>query len=171
MKPIIFIFIVSSLFSRYVIAQDFYPLKRKSYHLNVAVDKKTTYEEDLNESPYVLPDLTAQIYPGESIFIEIEQLNGVIKNVKAVAENKFPDKTITISFTQSAKKKAHELMMLKIVNPFKYVLRYNTKIYLMQHKKWINTNVLPVPAGLSAFETWPDIITSIALADWSFDIK
>ena len=171
MKPIISFVILCTLFSSYAVAQDFYPLKRKSYHLTVAVDKKTTYEEDLNESPYVLPDLTAQIYPGESIFIEIEQLNGVIKNVKAVAENKFPEKTITISFTQSTKKKAHELMMLKIGNPFKYALKYNTKIYLMQHKKWVNTNVLPVPAGLSAFETWPDIITSIALADWSFDIK
>jgi hypothetical protein len=41
----------------------------------------------------------------------------------------------------------------------------------LQGSKWIETDVLPVMAGLSGFETWPDIFTSIALSGWSFKAK
>jgi len=132
------------------------------------VDKKTFYEEDLIERPYVLPNNTIQIYPGESIFIEIDQENGVIKNIKAVKEVKDPVKTLTISFTQSVNKKVHELMMLKVTNPFSNKLSYQASIYLLKQKKWVTTTVYPIETGQSGFETWPDIITSIALGNWTF---
>jgi hypothetical protein len=111
-------------------AQDTSQLKRTPYKLKVIVDKKTFYEEDLNATPYVLPGNTIQLYPGEAIFIEIDQTDGVIKGIKAVKEIKAPAKTLTISFTQSVNKKIHELMMLKVINPFTYRLSYKAMIYL-----------------------------------------
>lgn len=148
--------------------QDTTLLKRIPYHLSVAVDKKISYEEDLNEVPYVLPNSTVQLYPGEIVNFEIEQENGVIKNMTAVKEIKNPAKTITISFTQSVKKKVHELMMLKVTNPFANDLIYSANIFLLNQKKWVGTNVYPVGAGIAAFETWPDVIISIGLGNWKF---
>jgi hypothetical protein len=153
-----------------VSAQDLFPLKRKPYLLKVEVDKKTTYEENLPEGNYVLPDQTVQLYPGETVFIEIEQEKGLVKNVRAVTENKFPEKTLIISLSQISKKKVHQAMMLKIHNPFSYTLKYDAKTYLLNYKNWVNTRVMPVPPGLSSYETWPEIITSAAVSNVVFEL-
>lgn len=79
-----------------------------------------------------------------------------------------PSKTLTLSFTQTVDKKVHKMMMLKVVNPFKQQLIYHASIFLMKYKKWVSTDVYPVEAGLSGFETWPDIITSIGIGQWAF---
>ena len=151
--------------------QDSSSLKRTSYHLTVLVDKKYVYEEDIKETPFIFPDKTIQLYPGETIYVEIEEEIGIIKNMKVVKEIVNPAKTLTISFTQNAKKKVHELMILKIQNPFKYNLNYEAKMFLLQNRKWVDTSVYPVQAGLSAFETWPDVIISIGIGKWAFEIK
>ena len=143
-------------------------LKRKPYHLVVPVDQETAYEEDLKESAYIHPDNTVQLYPGESVFIEIEWDQGKIQHMKAVSENKNPEKTLTISFKQSLKDDAHEFMKLEILNPFVKVLHYKAVIYIFHARKWVETDVFPVKAGISGIEIWPDLITSIALGDWTF---
>lgn len=143
-------------------------LKRTPYKLSVAVDKKTVYEEEINATYYVLPNNTIQLYPGETIHVEIEQKDGVISAVTAVAEVANPEKTITISFKQNTKKKVHEMTILQIVNPFPQDIVYRSKIFLLKQNRWVDTKVIPVRAKLSAFETWPDIITSIAIGGWEF---
>jgi hypothetical protein len=154
--------------THFAIGQDSTQLKRTPYKLKVAVDKKTVYEEDIKATPYVLPNKAIQLYPGETVFIEIDQENGVIKNVTAVDKNVNPGKTLKISFTQTANKKVHELTMLSIENPFPQDLVYTSKIFLLKQQRWVDTNVYPVRAKLSAFETWPDVIISIALGNWQF---
>ncbi|HEY6900287.1 MAG TPA: hypothetical protein VI233_06580 [Puia sp.] len=146
-------------------------LKRAPYKLSVAVDKGTVYEEDIKETPYVLPNNTVQLYPGETVFIEVELADNSITGMTAVKENEHPEKTLVISFTQVASDKKHESMMLKVVNPFKQQLSYGAMIFLMKQKKWVKTDVYPVEAGLAGFETWPDIITSIGLGQWKFKAK
>jgi hypothetical protein len=170
MKAAVIFTIMMMFIALSVSAQDLFPLKRKPYLLTVAVDKKTTYEENLPESNYVLRDQTVQLYPGESLFVEIEQENGIVKNVRAVTENKFPEKTLIISFSQISKKKVHESMMLKIQNPFKYTLKYDAKIYLLNYKNWVNARVLPIQPGLSAYESWAELITSVAIGNLSFEL-
>jgi hypothetical protein len=168
----IFILIYSFVavsFSSY--AQESPQLKRTPYKLTVAVDKNSVYEADIQAIPYVLPDNTVQLYPGETVYIEVEQENGIIKRMTAVKEIKDSSKTLTISFAQSARKEVHELMTLKVTNPFPNNLIYKANIFLLRENKWANTDVYPVEAGLSGFETWPDIITSIGLGDWKFQIK
>lgn len=150
------------------LGQDSTQLKRAAYKLMVAVDKKTVYGEDIKVTPYVLPNKVVQLYPGETIYLEIEQKDGEITSVTAVEKIKNPDKTVTISFSQTTNKKVHEMMILKLVNPFPVDLIYKSKIFLLKQNRWVDTNVLPVKTKLSAFETWPDIITSIAIGDWAF---
>lgn len=160
--------IVAICFSGLLFGQDSVLLKRTPYKLKVAVDKKTFYEEDLNAAPYVLQNNIIQLYPGEKLYIEIEQVNGEIKSMKAVKEIIDSTKTITLHFTQTVQKKVHQMMMLEITNPFKQQLLYKASIFLLKYSKWVKTTVYPVQPELSSFETWPDIITSIGLGEWSF---
>lgn len=147
--------------------QDSTQLKRTPYKLIVAVDKKFSYEEEIKATAYVLPNNVIQLYPGETIFVEVEQENGSIKRITAVEEIKNPAITLTISFTQTVKNNTHEMTMLKVMNPFSSQLTYKAAIFLLKQKKWVDTDVYPVGAHLSAFETWPDVITSIGLGDWA----
>jgi hypothetical protein len=148
--------------------QDTAQLKRTPYKLTVAVNKNAVYEENIQATAYVLPDNTVQLYPGETVYIEVEQDNGNIKSIRAVKEITNPSKTVTLSFTQSTKKKTHELTMLEVKNPFPKKLIYKATIFLLQQKKWSVTDVFPVLPGISGFETWQDIISSIGLGGWSF---
>jgi hypothetical protein len=146
-------------------------LKRAAYKLTVVVDKNSFYEEQINATPYVLPDKTIQLYPGETIYIEILQENGTVKKLAAVKEIKDSSKTVAISFSQSVDKDSPELTMLKVTNPFHYRLIYKAKIFLLTKNKWTDTDVLPVEAGISGFEAWPQVITSIVLSDWKIQKK
>jgi hypothetical protein len=169
LKTLLALAFLAILFSSY--GQDTAQLKRTPYKLTVAVDKKTFYEEDIHATPYILPDNTVQLYPGETVYIEIEQQDGVIKSLRAVKEIADPEKTMIISFTQEAEKKEHKMMMLKVVNPFKQQLVYHASIFLMKQKRWVTTDVYPVEGKLAGIETWPDIITSIGLGQWAFKSK
>ena len=151
------------------IAQDSNVVKeRAAFKLRIEVDKNSVYESDIPASPYLNGPNVLQLYPGEKVFIEVEQTEGTISSLKVVRENKHPEKTLEISFAQNAEKRKHQNMMLSIKNPFEKDLTYSAIINLMPSKKWVNTNVLPVQAGLSGFEMWPDLIISIGLAEWAF---
>ena len=166
------LFLLSLLFcqcSLLCLAQDSTQLKRQPYKLKVMVDKKNLYEEDLKESPYVWPDNTIQLYPGEKLFAEAEIKDGAIVKMTAVKENTNPEKTLTISFTQVAEGKVHQQMMLKISNPFDKTLTYAASIFLLNHSKWVKTSVIPVAPGLSSFESWPDVILSIGIGNWALE--
>jgi hypothetical protein len=152
-------------------AQDTSVLKRKPYTLRINVDRENFYEDEIGATPYLFPNNGMQIYPGESIFIEVEEDNGIIKSMKAVTEITKPKTTLTVKFMQNSKNKVHQMMMLEIKNPFPKNLTYNAKMFLLKFNKWVDTDVLPVSAGLSAFETWPDIIISLGIGGWKFTDK
>lgn len=152
-------------------AQDTASFKRPAYKLTLAVDKETFYEQDIKSTPYVLPDYTIQLYPGETIYIEVDQENGVVTKIRAVPIVKDSSKTVTISFSQLTEGKIHKQTMLNVTNPFAIPLVYKALIFLMSQKRWVSTDVYPVEARLSGYETWPDIITSIALSEWTFQKK
>ncbi|MBC7937748.1 MAG: hypothetical protein H7Y86_20555 [Rhizobacter sp.] len=168
MKQIILLTLLITFLSNVTNGQDNIPLKRKPYKLAVAVDKEIVYEEDLKDNPYVWPDKTVQLYPGETVYIEIEFNKDTIKRFVAGKENTNPSTTLELTFTQVSNDKVHELMMLKVKNPFKKKLVYEAMIFLMKQKKWVKTSVIPVEGGLMGFETWPDIITSIGVGGWTF---
>ncbi len=171
MKRFIFLSFLLISFSAFSYAQDTSQLKRQPYKLTVAVDKNSFYQEDIKATPYVLPDSSVQIYPGETIYVEVEKENAVIKKITAVKENINPSKTLVIEFSQTTKKKVHEMMMLKITNPFNERLIYKATMFVLKAKRWVPTDVMPVEPKLDGFETWPDIITSIALGNWAFATK
>jgi hypothetical protein len=143
-------------------------LSRDSSVLAMPVDDGSFFESRIPASPFIVGPKILQLFPGETVFIEIEQSNGIITDIKSVKENKNPDKTLEISFIQNAEGKKHSNMTLKLKNPFKKDLSYEATIRLMKTGKWVKTSIIPVKAGLMGFEIWPDVIISIALNEWKF---
>jgi hypothetical protein len=139
---------------------------RDSFTLVMPVSKETFYESHIQSSPFIVGPKVLQLFPGDTVFIEIEQVNGLITDVKSVKENKNPEKTLEISFTQNVNNNVHASMTLKVKNPFQKDLSYQAMIRLMSSGKWAKTSIIPVKAGLLGFETWPDVIISIALNEW-----
>lgn len=164
----ILIFLTTFIVSK---GQDTAILKRTPYTLKIEVDKKNYYEEEIGATQYIFPNNGMQIYPGETIYVEVIEDNGVIKSMTAVKEIRDPQKTLTIKFYQKSEKHVHQMMMLEIHNPFSKNLTYKAKMFLLKTKKWVDTDVYPVIAGISAFETWSDVITSLGLGGWKFEDK
>ena len=142
--------------------------KRENFKLVLAVDGHSTFSQDVKHSPYLSESNTLKLYPSEKVFMEITQSNSTISSIKVVKENKNPDKTIEVSFNQIVENQKHKGMMLKISNPFDINLKYSSKIFLMKTKQLVDTDVLPIQAKLSSYETWPDIIVYIELDKWEF---
>lgn len=140
--------------------------KRDEFTLKLPVDGEQYFEQKVESSPYFVKEKVLQIYPSEKIFIEVEIYKKEITSMKVVKENLNPEKTIEIEFTQTVKDRKSEMMMLKVVNPFKKDLEYKAMMFIVGHNKWINTNVLPVKAKLMGYETWQDVIITLVLTDW-----
>jgi len=152
-------------------AQDTAHLKRTPRKLIMPIDKGMQYVQDVPADAYLLPDNSLQIYPGDTVYIEVTLENDVIKNMVAVKENTHPEKTMTVTFMQVSKRGKHEMMMLKINNPFKQTLVYQAKMFLLKGNHWISTDVMPVQGSLDGIETWPGVIVSLALGIWQFQSK
>ena len=166
MKKIILL-IIASLTLEFLYSQDV--VNRKAFSLELAVDNDSFFNAEIGESPYILKDNTVQIYPGEKLFIEATLENGKIVSLRCVNENKNIERTIEIKFEQITEERLHKFMMLTIKNPFDKTLKYSAFILLMKYKKWIKTSVLDINPGLTNFESWPDIITSIAINGWELE--
>ncbi len=164
-----FFFILLLGFSLNAIAQDQNdrPL-RDSITLIMPVNDKADYESHIPASPFIVGPNILQLFPGETVFIEVEQSGGVITGMKSVKENKNKDKTLEISFKQNATASKHNGMLLTVKNPFKQDLVYEALIKIMSAPDWVKTSIIPVKAGLLGMEMWPDVIVSIALAEWKF---
>ncbi len=171
MKQILFLAVIAFTLTLSSKGQDTTVLKRTPYTLKIEVDKKNFYEEQIGATPYVFPNNGMQIYPGETIYVEIVEENGIIKSMKAVKEITKPKTTLTIKFSQKNENKIHEMMMLEVQNPFPKNLIYDAKMFLLSNKKWVNTSIYPVMEGLSGIEIWPDIIISLGLDNWKFTDK
>jgi hypothetical protein len=141
---------------------------RKAFELNMKVDDTTFYSADIKASAFIMPDNTIQLYPGETIYVEVELVEKEIKSMKTVKENLHPDKTLILSFTQQTEGKVHKRMMMKIENPFNEKLEFKAYMFLMKYNKWAPTSVIPIQPKSFSYETWPDIITTIGLTGWKF---
>lgn len=138
---------------------------RPPFELKLFVNDSTFFNAPMNASQYVYNKKTIQVFPGDSLLIEADLSGDSLVNLKVVSENIHKDKTIKIFFSQSAEGRVHQQMILKVVNPFPKMLNYSAQINLLTQKKWVKTSIMPIMPGLVSYETWPDLITTIALYD------
>jgi hypothetical protein len=135
----------------------------------LSIDEINYWEWKVPQTPYVFNENYIQFYPGESLFVEADVVDDSIVKLTVVKEIINQDKTIIIDFIQVSKKedeRVHDFMMLNVKNPFNKDMEYKANIYLMRYKRWINTSIIPIRAGLESYESWPDIISSIVLYDF-----
>src|SRR5438067_13831674 len=72
---------------------------RKAFKLSLPVDKNSVYEADIDASSFVKNKNILQLYPGEIVYVELEDINGEI-TLRSVKRFKDSSKTLTVSFTQ-----------------------------------------------------------------------
>ncbi|WDF77758.1 hypothetical protein PQ469_28130 [Mucilaginibacter sp. KACC 22773] len=164
MKNYLFLFLL--LIGKECDAQTVDSNTRPPFELKLFVNDSTFYNAPMNASQYVYNKKTIQVFPGESLLIEAELSGDSLVNLKVVPENIHKEKTIKISFSQSVEGRIHQQMILSVVNPFSKKLDYSAQINLLNQKKWVKTSIIPVLPGLVSYETWPDLITTIALYDF-----
>ena len=169
MKKLIGITLVTMFLSASVFGQDTSGLQRISYKQSLAVDNNSTFEQQVPAGPYVLPNHGIQIFPGETIFIEISLNNSDIVGFKAVRKIADPKHTLVLSLKQVSEKGIHKQMMLTVFNPFEKELTYRAVMSTLRNKNWTETDVWPVQPKLSGIEMWPDLILSLGLSDWRFE--
>ena len=109
-----------------------------------------------------------QIYPGEELNIETEIKGDSIFSMKVVEEIAFPEKTIKLKFLQNVTNRKNTQMILSVVNPFDNKLVYNAMIYTVGGQRWSPTSIIPIQPKLVGYETWPDVIVTMALEKWRF---
>ena len=87
MKLVVYIVLFISTFS---FSQS--KLKREAFTLTLPFPNEVTYTEKVPESPYFVYRNHLQIYPTETIFIEISHNQKEITSLKCVPEIKHPEK-------------------------------------------------------------------------------
>ncbi len=142
---------------------------RPAFKLKLFVNDSVFYNAPMEQSFYIVRDSIIQIFPGEKLYIEADVANNRLINFKVVPEISDKSKTLIIEFHQEAKGRVHEQMMLTIHNPFNKSLNYKALMNLMKYKKWVETSVIPVRPKLKSIETWPDIITTMALTGFRLE--
>ena len=152
-------------------AQDTAACTRQAYKLHIPGNKNLNYEQDLAAGPYLLADTSLLIYTGETVNLEVEQKDGVVKSLKPVCIVRHPDITLVISVTHVMEKKRHKTMMLKIFNPFPMELEYKAFFQQLEGTHFESTGVLPVMAKGTGYETWSNFIISLDLRNFSFRIR
>ena len=168
-KPVAFVLCLFCLCAA-VHAQDSAALQRPAFKLKLAVDQNSFYEANIDATSYLVHENILQLYPGERVYLEVAETDGKIGSLRAVREITDSAKTLIVSFSQLTERGLHSSMKLKIINPFPYNLTYTARMLTLQ-KKWVSTDVYPVYAKITGYETWRNVIISLALGDWKFEAK
>jgi hypothetical protein len=148
------------------LAQERSAPNREAFELKLFVNDSNFYESDVAAGPYFVHEGVVQIYPGEDLFIAAKLRKGELQDMHVVTDPKDTSEVIHVKFYQIADGRKHTSMMLEVHNPFEGELHYAAAMYLMEHKQWAPTSIIPVMPKLTGFETWSDVIVTMALSEW-----
>ena len=151
-------------------AQELRDPDREAFALKLFVNDSNFYQSDIAAGPYFVKEGIIQIYPGEKLYVEAKVKHGELHDMRVVSLPKDTTKVIHIELKQYAKDRQHEQMMLYVWNPFEGDLHYEALVFYMEHAQWAKTSALQVRSRLGAYETWPDVIVTMALSDWKLTV-
>jgi hypothetical protein len=143
--------------------------KRVAFTLEIAADETHQYSAEIPESPYFVKDKILQMYCGEKLLVECELNKDVISSMKIVKENRNPEKTIEIEFSQNSEERNNISTMLIVKNPFDKALNYNALMFTPISQVWKKTSIIPIQPKLMNFETWPHSIITLVLDEWRLE--
>lgn len=143
-------------------------IDRESFKLELVANAENNYSVNISKSPYFVKEKVLQIYPGEELNIETEIKGDSIFSMRVVDKVIFPEKTIKLKFLQNVTDRKNTQMILSVVNPFNRKLVYDAMIYTVGGQQWSPTSIIPIQPKLVGYETWPDVIATMALEKWRF---
>jgi hypothetical protein len=105
------------------------------------------------------------VVPGDVIHIVGEVLDDKLVNLKAVAEPKEGESTITIKLSQHLDGE-NRMMILMIQNPFDQPLKYHAGMQVLDKDDLLKTTTCAVMPGLTTAESWPHPIIEMQLFEF-----
>jgi hypothetical protein len=141
---------------------------RKAATKKLVIDAKNTYTQSVKAGPIITAGTTVNIYPGDTIYLEVTLVGTAIKGMKTVKKNLNPEITLILTFDQHVENSTHKFMTLGIQNPFHKNLYYAASMLVMKSTTWTKVTVNPVLAEKGTYETWPQIIVQMQLSGWQF---
>jgi hypothetical protein len=140
------------------------PVFRDPFTLRLHVDKDHYYEEHYDRKiPYVA-DNDIYLFSGEHF--------GVTLNGKEVATVSYqPDMKkadVWFTFREEKLKDGRPMMVLTIQNKLKQELYMDALMTRPDAKGIFKTSIVPIPAGLTDYESWPHPIVQLVLRNLRF---
>jgi hypothetical protein len=133
---------------------------REPFTLKLHVDKEHFYEQKVGKIPYVHRG-NVYLFKDDEFGLTLDIENNSVRSVKYQKDVKKAD--VTLKLTQQVQPDGAAFMMLHIHNNTKHTLDLDALMTVPDQKGVGKTNILPVRAGLSGFETWPHPILQLVL--------
>ncbi|MDP8266807.1 MAG: hypothetical protein P9M07_07695 [Candidatus Aceula meridiana] len=103
------------------------------------------------------------IFPGETIYLEADEGENSLENLRAVESLVNPDKTLVFKFSQEEDSAKMTLNVEK--NPFSKAIKYHAEI-VFPNGALQQTSTCPVRPGIGVYELWPHPIFQMLLRDF-----
>ncbi|WP_151674413.1 hypothetical protein [Patiriisocius marinus] len=139
---------------------------RKAQTIEIVLDSITSIDIPVEISPYFVEPKVLLIYPSDTLNIEIEIAKDTIASMKVVDKILFPEKTVTLEFTQTVHEDFTTQMTLDMYNPFDKKLSYKAYMVTPYSEGWVETSIIPVFPKIHSVELWGDTIISLILEEW-----
>ena len=145
------------------------PVFREPFTLRLRVDKDHYYEEHYDRGiPYVA-DNDIYLFSGEHFGVSVIT-NG--QEVTAVSYQPNMEKAdVWFTFKEEKLKDGRPMMLLTIQNKLKQQLYMDALMTKPDEKGILETTIVPIPAGLSDYESWPHPIVQLVLRNLRFAEK
>ena len=142
------------------------PVFRAPFTLKLAVDKEHFYEEHFDRVPYVA-DNVVYLFVNESFGINIGLVNNEISSVTYEKDTSRAD--VLFRFTQEKAPTPNGPMMLLVIqSKLNRTLSMDALITRPDLKGVFKTSILPIPAGLADYESWPHPVVQLVLRNFRF---
>jgi len=137
------------------------PVFRDPFTLKVRIDRERYFEAKYeNRVPYVA-DGDVYLFPGESFGLKVVTSNGEISSIEYVKDRSKAD--IELDFAQDPKNEGDPGMILTMTSHLGYDVGFSALMVRPGDGRIRKTSVLPLRAGLTHFEGWPDPIAQLVL--------
>jgi hypothetical protein len=110
----------------------------------------------------ILHNNLVAIYPGEQVFIEVEQSPEGLRLIRAVSEIQNPGITLSFRLHQEG---ANPETYLEVNNPLPVPIKFRMGMMVPDSADIYATSSCPVMAGLASYEQWPHPIFQLLVTD------
>lgn len=141
------------------------PVFRAPFTLKLRIDKARYYEEHFDKIPYVA-DGEVYLFSGEKFGINLTAAEDGTLGATYQPDVKKAD--VWFIFTQEKMDKDKLMMLLTVKSNLDRRLFYDALMTVPEKKEIYKTNMLPVEAHLSNFESWPHPIVQLVLGHFRF---